>query len=135
MYSFLHLSAGFCTVPGNAVFALFRSPSVFCSCFYVNSLVISFPLPASINTKKRSGGSFRSSGCVEVLRGVFDTVCQGRNMTRGGANLCKLLKINSALLETVFVVAEMCVEKYDRLPVICSAALFCSPLIVYPVVS
>ena len=39
MNSFLHLSAGFRTVPGNAVFALFRSPSAFCFCFYVNSLV------------------------------------------------------------------------------------------------
>ena len=56
-------------------------------------------------------------------------------MTRGGANLRKLLKINSVLLETVFVVAEIGVEKYDSLSVICSAALFCSLLIVYPIVS
>ena len=56
-------------------------------------------------------------------------------MTRGGANLCKLLKINSALLETVFADTDAGIEKHDRLPVICSAALFCSLLIVYPIVS
>lgn len=56
-------------------------------------------------------------------------------MTRGGANLRKLLKINDVLLETVFAGAEADVKKYDRLSVICSAALFCLLLIVYPVVS
>lgn len=56
-------------------------------------------------------------------------------MTRGGANLCKLLKINSVLLEAVFADADVGVEKYDSLSVICSAALFCSLLIVYPAVS
>ena len=56
-------------------------------------------------------------------------------MTRGGANLRKLLKINNILFDAVFADAEMDVEKYDRLPVICSAALFCLLLIVYPIVS
>ena len=57
-------------------------------------------------------------------------------MTRGGgANLRKLLKINKVLSGAVFVGAETDVKKYDRLPVICSAALFCSLLIVYPIVS
>ena len=118
------------------MFALFRSPSAFCFCFYVNSLVISFLLSDSAIQKKRSGGPVRSSSCVSVLRGVFDTVCQERNMTRGGgANLRKLLKINKVLSGAVFVGAETDVKKYDRLPVICSAALFCSLLIVYPIVS
>ena len=56
-------------------------------------------------------------------------------MTRGGVNLRKLLKINNVLFETVFVDAETGVKKHDSLSVICSAALFCSLLIVYPVVS
>ena len=46
-----------------------------------------------------------------------------------------LLIFNNILFDAVFADAEMDVEKYDRLPVICSAALFCLLLIVYPIVS
>ena len=56
-------------------------------------------------------------------------------MTRGGANLRKLLKISDISFVAVLVYAERCVKKHDSLSVICSAALFCSLLIVYPVVS
>ena len=56
-------------------------------------------------------------------------------MTRGGANLRKLLKINNVLFEIVFVGAETDAKKHDSLSVIHSAALFCTLLIVYPVVS
>ena len=47
----------------------------------------------------------------------------------------KLLKINNAPFDAVFVDAETDVKKHDSLSVICSAALFCTLLIVYPAVS
>ena len=136
MNSFLHLSAGFRTVPGNAVFALFRSPSAFCFSFYVNSLVNQLSVArVSQYKKKRSGGPFRSSGCVGVSRSVFGTVYQGRNMTRGGANLRNLLKINGSLFAAVVEYAERCVKKHDSLSVIRFAALSCLLFITCPVVS
>jgi len=45
------------------------------------------------------------------------------------------LEINDSLFAAVVEYAERRVKKYDSVSVTCFAALFCSLLIVYPVVS